>query len=281
MNRLHPHPAPAARARGFTLVELMVVLSIIIVIVAAAVPAVRSITGTRSNEVAINKISAFLGRARLRAIGLQEKTGVFFYIDSQTKLVSMAMVHVTPARSVLPNDAPGFTFLDFVPDQGTETLPRGVGVQFLNNPIGTTDRYIGYNTANAAGASTGPVAFGGVMLFDGSGRLAVTPYAFRCFAPNLAIASATATEMGLFLSQSTDFIPGSTGSNAVYTQFGFALYDPEAFSNQGYFLDDPSINPAPPAPNTNSNETAEETWIDTNGLPLLVNRYNGTLIKGE
>jgi hypothetical protein len=28
-------------------------------------------------------------------------------------------------------------------------------------------------------------------------------------------------------------------------------------------------------------EQQKEVWLDLNGLPLLVNRFNGTLIRGE
>ncbi len=28
-------------------------------------------------------------------------------------------------------------------------------------------------------------------------------------------------------------------------------------------------------------ERGEEGWIDDNSVPLLINRYNGTLIRGE
>ena len=28
-------------------------------------------------------------------------------------------------------------------------------------------------------------------------------------------------------------------------------------------------------------EQAEEDWIDQNSVPLIINRYNGTLIRGE
>ena len=29
------------------------------------------------------------------------------------------------------------------------------------------------------------------------------------------------------------------------------------------------------------NEPAEELWIDQNALSLMINRYNGTLVRGE
>jgi hypothetical protein len=32
---------------------------------------------------------------------------------------------------------------------------------------------------------------------------------------------------------------------------------------------------------TSAGEQAEELWLDRNTMPLLVNRYNGVLIKGE
>ena len=63
------------------------------------------------------------------------------------------------------------------------------------------------------------------------------------------------------------------------SNFGFVLYDEETFKNQSGFNDqDPQIEaggPITPA------ERKEETWLDTNALPVLINRYNGTLIRGE
>ena len=272
---------PRSVARGFTLVELMIVLTIIVVLVAAAVPALRSIMGTRSNEVAINKISAFLGRARLRAIGLQEPSGIFFYIDPQTQLITMSMVRQTPPEynDKLTNAA----YVDFVPNEGTETIPRGVGVQFFSNTNLTADskgeRYIGFNTNSPGGL----LAYGSVILFDAYGRLATVPYAFRCVGlTNMP------TEMGNLLyfsanpqAASADFIPPPNAPPAnpagLMTQIALVLYDAQSFSTNGYTLGDPQVDPSV----TGGNETNEETWLDQTGLPLVINRYNGTVIKGE
>ena len=40
---------------------------------------------------------------------------------------------------------------------------------------------------------------------------------------------------------------------------------------------DPQMQPAA----YNAAEQGEETWIDENSTPLLVNRFNGTLVRGE
>ena len=37
----------------------------------------------------------------------------------------------------------------------------------------------------------------------------------------------------------------------------------------------------PTFPASAADESAEELWLDSNSLPLLIDRYNGTLIKGE
>jgi hypothetical protein len=39
--------------------------------------------------------------------------------------------------------------------------------------------------------------------------------------------------------------------------------------------------PGGPPESRPANETDEEKWLDQNAVPYLVNRYNGTLIRGE
>ena len=61
-------------------------------------------------------------------------------------------------------------------------------------------------------------------------------------------------------------LPGMAAGDwnaTVQSQFGLVLYDTEALANQGV------------------TGTAEETWLDTNATPVLVNRYNGTLLRAE
>src|SRR5438270_11443720 len=67
-----------------TLTEILIILGIIVLRLALAVPAFNFIIGGRSVEGATNQISAFLSRARVDAIGLQEVRGVMFFLDPAT-----------------------------------------------------------------------------------------------------------------------------------------------------------------------------------------------------
>src|SRR5438093_5929261 len=74
--------APSLRRsphQGFSLTEILIVIALIVLILALAMPAFNFITGGRSQDAALNQISAFLARARTEAVGLQEIRGVMFY----------------------------------------------------------------------------------------------------------------------------------------------------------------------------------------------------------
>jgi len=74
------------------MVELLVVISIALIIVAAAVPAVRVLTGSRSIANASNIISAMLARAHQEAVYEQQYCGVFFFLDTTVDKTCMALV---------------------------------------------------------------------------------------------------------------------------------------------------------------------------------------------
>src|SRR5947209_7537902 len=86
-----PAIAPSSRAAhrssfiahrpAFTLTEILVVIVIIVIVLGMAVPVFHFITGSRSEEGAINQIAAMLARARADAIGLQKPIGIAFFTD--------------------------------------------------------------------------------------------------------------------------------------------------------------------------------------------------------
>jgi type II secretory pathway pseudopilin PulG len=89
-----------------------------------------------------------------------------------------------------------------------------------------------------------PYVLAGVIMFDGFGRVVHQQY--EVAGTNIEVQH---TANG---SVPTDF------PSPVYSQFGFVLYDRAAYENVG-----------------------DDAWLDANALPVLVNRYNGTLVKGE
>lgn len=255
--------------RAFSLTELLVVIAIMVLVLAAAVPAFRFMTGSRSVDAAQNNLSAILGRARATALALQKQVGVFFYLDSGRVVAALVQEADYPATGTAD------VYLDLIADQDVQPLPPGVGVQvvddcFVNNlNVRQDDGYIGYNILNGTA-----IPFGGVILFDGKGRLEFKTYGF------LLKSNLTATAMGQLLYQQSmpplDYITPPLIPNPTRSQIGLVVFEKDAFTNNGGTDGDPQIEGGAYA-----TEKPEEDWIDANALPLIVNRYNGTLIRGE
>ena len=350
---------PADR-RGFTLIEILVVLTIIIIIALAAIPSFRFITGARSIEGTQNIIASMVGRSRAQALADQQTRGVFFFVDPVNDRTTMALVGQVggdfdqyygwtggtgvsavafadnPANATgqiqywdgtgvqnqsqvitITDDSTDTPFVNYFGSAGTtyprkfirhfgciqahnpavvnhtptvagnaywqelsislnfvqgtdfQILPQGVGVQLVNsNPTGVAtffDRYVRT----------------GCVLFNRNGQ-------FTCNA--WSVKSASTLGKAMYLNADLDVKNGT--AHALYSQFGFVLYDRQTFlaqtSSGGNFTEGDFIYPssiydnnAPPAPATSADEQAEETWLDSNSLPLLIDRHSGTLIKGE
>jgi hypothetical protein len=93
--------------------------------------------------------------------------------------------------------------------------------------------------------------------------------------------------------------PNPTGSGPPliseppHSQFGFVLFDNEAYrsaipqpGSTSYRVEyDLQFTNASGAlygtGGEGTKEKEEENWLDNNSTPLLVNRYNGTLVRGE
>jgi type II secretory pathway pseudopilin PulG len=294
MARSAPSRSPLRRTLGFTLTEMLVVIGIIILVVAMAIPAIRSLTGTRSVDAGYNTLNALITRAREEAVGLQTVHGVLFYLDTRSDLVEAAIVQETPPPNYTgapPANTPVY-FLDVVPSHDYLPLPRGIGVQTINNCsysgtapniIRSTDGYLGLNPTSLIGpTSTENVLYGGVILFDGNGRLISKSYGFKLFDNTTNAATGIAQLLKVDTPAPTvDMIPLYNGTN-LSSQFGLVLFDREAFKAQGFTDGDTGMDPVVTSYTGGSpSELTEETWLDTNSTPILINRYNGTLIRAE
>lgn len=303
---------PAAFRTGFSLAELLVVIALIVLILALALPAFNFITGSRSIDGATNVVSAFIGRARAEALDRGRVTGLMFYIDPASQRRGMILVGETGAKytaaGALVDNPDVDVYLDLLPDREPILLPVGIDLQTIDNGTRNTttqqltapyfDRYLGFNTAIARPsapqtlAGNARVPFGGVILFDGKGRLVSLKYAFRSSTGD-AEATVNLTQMGLFLtaidqaagapSATPDAMPRNTATSAsasdrfIRSQLGLVLFEEQLFRNAGCTLQDLEISTAAVA----GDEYAEEAWLDENATPLLINRYNGTLVKGQ
>jgi type II secretory pathway pseudopilin PulG len=292
---------PSSFRSAFTLTEILIVIGLIVLLLGISVPAFNLIRGNRSSEGAQNQIAALLGRARADAIGLQKPYGIMFLMKDLSPgnavhdgTVYIAEVYAAdfpqpPAAAAQPNAQ---VYLDL--DTNTEmlTLPAGVMAQTLNSTptavAGILDRYLGYNQFLQNGAVINPVVgsnlttlYGGVILFGADGQLLSQTYGFRTQSGNPLVNTA----MGDLLhvtGGANGFV--DVGYNALLdptSSLGFVLFDRESFKNGGDFTDsDPQLVNSPAGTEYTAG-TGEEPWIDANSVPVLVNRYNGTLIRGE
>lgn len=295
----------AFRPRAFTLTEMLIVVGIIVLVVLVAVPSFRALTGGRSTEAAQNQLSGLLGRARADALGLQEIRGIAFFLDSQTNRAIVYEVRQAQTPTAPPPGSPVVdVYLDYVGDRDPILMPVGVGIQVVDDAFVTVDTsvprnpaldtrsddaYIGFNTQTVNGV---PVTYGGVILFDGYGRVVSKRYAFKCYhqdATGTKIASPFSRLWEMTITAASgDLIP--TGALPTRSQFGFVLYDLEPFTSLGYTFGDPQVDilidggtytDHPTNDAVRSPEAREERWIDANAIPLLVNRNNGTLVRGQ
>ncbi len=103
-HRLH-RPGPmtgpkdrAARTRGFTLVELLVVIGIIAVMAAVTLPNITGFVQASRVRSAQDQVASAVQRARSRAIGLNTQWGVTFVIESP----SVYWVHIEDPEPPVP-----------------------------------------------------------------------------------------------------------------------------------------------------------------------------------
>lgn len=274
---MQPTRTNSRYSAGFTLPELLVVMGIIIIFIALAIPALNVMNGSRSIAAGENNLSAVLVRAREEAIGLQQVRGLVFTLDPGSDRVVATLVQSTdppPAPYTFP--VANMVWLDTVPGRDRLSLPPGIRLQTCFDGPGGTERYMGFNTVPFGDL---PTKLGGVILFDGEGRLIVRPYGFRLLR-NAKLPSQTSSGFADLFSQNGGT---STGSNDPYippmytgaglapdSQLALVLIDNKPYVDAGFVDADGQ-----------SNETQKEQWIDSNSTPLLINRFTGILIRGE
>lgn len=261
-----------SRRRGrdgaFTLTELLVVISIIVGMLAMAIPLYRVMSGSRSVEAGQNKMSAMLQRARARAIGMGDRRGVLFFKDQASGQMGMLLVKV-----VEPNtDTDSYTVDLDEENTDLELLPPGVGA-VLCGPAATAGKpKLAYRRV-------------GLIAFDAVGRLQQVFYKFRPTDPNderfekptrllAQYGDGDATKpVNRIGTDPLNYAPLPSGC-------AFLLYDAAPFAN----LDADPNHPEVDVSDVDTNPPVarpQRPWLDQNSTALVVNRYNGTLIRGN
>jgi len=285
--------------RGFTLVEMLVVIAIMVLAMTLAVPAIRSLTGSRSIDAAENKVASYIANTRTEAIGLQRIEGVLFYLDTLSDRVGCIAVAETPRQG---GDISGVVYLDLIDDRDPVSLPTGIRLWTIKDTVPQSlagafteplpnSRYLGFNsygTAMNSNVSSLTSIPGGVILFDGhTGRLTAQFYGFR-FAQK-ASGSVPPSAISKLLNSMNNQVdntgfqnwppPASAPPSPVaISQVGLVLFDRETFASQSFIV--------PGSADQNdvtggATQQAINAWLDQNTTPVFVNRYDGTLMRAE
>ena len=115
---------------GFTLTELLIVITLIVIILGIAIPTLSTLTGSRSTESGKNQLSAMLGRARNLAIQNVTTVGVAIYVDPATGRTGMALVQMITLSG--PTAYQAWTFAP----GGTPAYPiDGPGIQYQQGDV--------------------------------------------------------------------------------------------------------------------------------------------------
>ncbi len=262
----------SAIGNGFTLTELLVVIGLIVVLISLAVPAFSALRGSNSVESATNVVSASLARARAEAVGLQRPFGIAFYREAATARFAMALVELktpaawspdtdySPADWIRTGTSPNYSY--YVCKTAHNSGPTFATTNwravhsttngYINNGKLPVDLVAGSDrllmpTGIASWVADSTYLDAGVILFDENGTLAVRQVtaAIESEFYQQIVPTAGAGPIG----------PGNTPT----TQIGLMLFQDEDGKAAGY----------------------SAAWISANATPLLVNRYNGTIVKGE
>jgi hypothetical protein len=173
--------------------------------------------------------------------------------------------------------------IDKTLDSDAEPLPMGVGVKLVND--------WGAASGGTIQASDGYVSIG-VIMFDKNGQLtsqefSISAYGFIGATNQMNQLPGTPNNYPIWTANNTapssETSPTYAMAPGVQSQFGLVLFQRDAYQSQGFTNADPTYtSTSNTSYSTGSpSEKQADTWLDQNATPLLINRYNGTLVKGE
>ena len=143
----HPDRSRRPRPRGrcaFTLVEMLIVISIIAIGATLMVPAFAEVIRSINYSGAINQVTAALGNARAQAIRTGRHSGVVFLFDIENETASLQVVELLQPGALTefgtaPLEETIGVAMRPVPGQVPVVLPKGTAVVGLSLKVAQAD----------------------------------------------------------------------------------------------------------------------------------------------
>jgi prepilin-type N-terminal cleavage/methylation domain-containing protein len=228
---------------AFTLIEILVVMSIIIILIAVSIPTIKALTKGNNEKQAVNLITAMLANARATAISTHKTSGVVVYEYPSANSAPSGFTDTTSyiqliTQSGIDVNSKFRTFIR-VPRTDPQRLPKGIQVATLDT--GTNQFRTEASTASGGRCR--------VILFDSTGQMVLYN--------SLATDSSLSTDA---IAQAWN-IDGS-GITKTASSPGFVIYDANLFNASHQ-----------------ANSANDNTWLRQNADILVVNPYTGTIIR--
>jgi prepilin-type N-terminal cleavage/methylation domain-containing protein len=279
-----PHSAfrisHSAQHSAFTLIELIVVISIIVILSAIAVPAIKNLTKSNDTSQAANLVRTMIAQARTIAISQHRVAGVVFFEETAANSLPVnagqtAMqlfvedynqrrmlppdgtdavdYRVSKAPNVFPINNQYLVVVSFSSER--QYLPAGIKLATLSDDVASTKNI---NTGDNTTVNTNLAR---AVLFDASGQLI--------------------TRGGLVTPDSTTGTPGSYPRAYADWRFlnpvdavGIPNYSKSA-SSPGFFLYNKNDYDA----QSFVDDKARGDWLRQHADVIVVNGYTGTVIR--
>jgi prepilin-type N-terminal cleavage/methylation domain-containing protein len=240
--------------RGFTMIELLVVMSVIVILVSVAVPVLSKLSQSNKLTQARNMASAYIANARSAAIQAKRPVAAIFYepsINPVTGLPNYAdtadpnqsVVMLAVASADQSGAGPGNILFVAMPGRSPVALPAGIKVATLDDSSVFKQSESFDSTKNTR-----------AIVFDANGQLLLR----GGLKANASGAAGSSTRIV------GDWSFGG-GVNAVSSP-GIVIYDGQKFRDAG--MTSPSTSDA-----------ARSSWLQTNADILVVNVFTGNLNK--
>jgi prepilin-type N-terminal cleavage/methylation domain-containing protein len=237
---------------GFTLLELLVVISIMVILLGVAVPAIRVLTQNNSQKQAVNQITAYVASARAYAISTKRQVAVVFFEETAANALPMNRNQTAMQLAIEGADQSVYSALPsntvFIPYSAKEYVPAGIRVAALS------DSATNLNTAETAANTR-------AIVFDSNGQMVLRNGLARI--KTLSGGPGAATQV---VGDWNFITPMGPGSNAVSSP-GMVIYDGAAYNAAG-MVNGPSATDA-----------ARAAWLLKNADVVIVNAYTGNVIR--